>query len=151
MRKLIHTIPVGVPSALIIILDAYLSLASKPVPTTVHLFEGADKVVHFLLYLVVTLIFIYDYSKFKYPHHTKLNIELVLMAVSMLLGLIMESLQLSLTVDRSFEFLDIVANVSGAAVGFLIQRLWLMHEFRKIHASGKHHHHHHHHHHHSEK
>lgn len=144
IKKLIHIIPAGVPSVLAIGLDAYLSLASTPVPSSIPMFEGADKVVHFIMYMAITLVFTYDYAKYKFPHHTKLNMEFMLMTISMLLGLIMESLQLSLTVDRCFEFLDIIANVSGAAAGFLLQRLWLMHKFRKILASGQHQHHHHH-------
>jgi len=140
IKKLIHTIPAGIPSVLIVALDAYLSLASHPVPSSIPTFEGADKVVHFLLYFIITLVFTYDYAKHKFPHHTVLNKELLLMVLAMLLGLVMESMQLGFTEERSFEYYDIVANAAGAATGFGVQRLWLMKRFRHFLGSRRHHH-----------
>ena len=80
MKNFIKSIPVGVLSALMILIVAYLSLDPDPLGEhDFHLFPGADKVAHFLMYLVTACIFIFDYAKFKLPHHTKWNLELLFM------------------------------------------------------------------------
>lgn len=131
-KKLILAIPTGLPSALILAADLYLSLTSEPLPSSMPSFDGIDKIYHVLFYFVLTLVFTYDYAKLKFPHHTKLNIELLIVASSMLLGLLLESLQLVMNEGRCFEYYDIAANCAGVIIAFGTQRLWLMHLMRKL-------------------
>ena len=144
MKNLIKSIPVGGFSALMILLVAYLSLDPDPLgEQKLQLFAGADKVAHFLLYLFTACVFIFDYAKFKLPHHTKLNHELLFMCCAMLLGLLMEIGQLALSNGRVYDNVDLVANCLGAAAGFGWMhwrglkklRRWLLHS--------RHHRHHH--------
>ncbi|MBQ0069454.1 MAG: VanZ family protein [Bacteroidales bacterium] len=144
MKKLILAIPVGLPSVAVTALVAYFSLSSDPVAPDMDMFPGCDKVCHFIMYFVTALVYFYDYTKKKFPHHTKLNKDLFITAVTMLLGLLMESGQMVLNNGRAFEWLDIVANWTGAVLAFGVARLWLMHEYRKF-IGHKHHHHHRHH------
>ncbi len=145
MRKIILLIPSGVLSLLVTAAVAYLSLAPDPVGEDFFFFHGADKVAHCLMYLGITLVYTYDLIKACAPHHTKVNKELVVTALAMLLGLVMESAQLGMGLGRSFEATDIAANSMGALMGFGLQRLWLGHHMREF-IFPRHHHHHHHHH-----
>ena len=150
MRKFLKTIPTGMPSLLALVLLAYLSLAPNPFDVNeVHLFAGADKLVHVLMYGGTTLAFLFDYAKHRLPHHTKINIELALTATAMVIGIVMEILQLVMRLGRSFDFNDMVANCVGAALAMVAAHFWLIPVFR--HSMLRYHHHRHHHHRTSEK
>ena len=135
MRKLLLLIPAGVLSVIVILAIAYASLSSDPMGIShIHLFEGADKVMHFLMYFVASVVFITDYAKVRLPHHTRLNAELALTASAMLLGLLMEVGQLVLTPEsRSYDILDLVVNCLGALAGFAFLRYCGgMHRYRRM-------------------
>lgn len=146
MKNLFKAIPVGVMSVLMILLVSYLSLDPDPLgKQELQLFAGADKVGHFLLYLVTACVFISDYAKFKLPHHTTLNLELLFMCCAMLLGLLMEIGQLILSNGRTYDVIDLVANCLGAATGFAWMHWRGLHKMRRwLLKSGYHHRHHHH-------
>ncbi len=145
MRKLIKSIPAGIPSALICIFIAYLSLAPNPLDINdVPLFPGADKLLHAIMYGGATLVFLLDYAKSKLPHHTKTNNEIAITAGTMVFGFVMEILQLITRMGRSYDLLDVAANCAGAILAFLLVRYWLMHRFRRLMLGRRHHHHHHH-------
>ncbi len=142
MRQLLKSIPVGVLSALAIVLTAYFSLDPNPLgDNNIMLFAGADKVAHLLLYLLVTVLFITDYAKYKLPHHTKLNLELMFMCCAMLLGLLMEVGQLVLSNGRIYDVIDLAANCVGAFAGFAYMHWWGLHRFRRLMLHSRHHHH----------
>ena len=131
MRKLIHAIPAGVPSAILTGIIAYLTLANHPIGEDVPLFEGADKVVHFIMYFALTLTLYYDCAKKKYPHHLTTNCDFLLCSIAMLMGLVFEVGQLATKV-RCFYYRDIVANCLGALAAGALQHFWLMHYMRKF-------------------
>lgn len=140
MKNFIKAIPVGVLSALAILVVAYLSLDPDPLGSNnFTLFTGADKVAHFLLYLVTTCIFIFDYAKFRLPHHTKLNLELLFMCCAMLLGLLMEIGQLALSNGRLYDTFDMMANCLGAAAGFSYMHWRGLHKMRRWLLHSRHH------------
>ena len=144
MKNFIKAIPVGVLSALAILVVSYLSLDPDPLgDNEFKLFAGADKVAHFLMYLATACIFIFDYAKFKLPHHTKLNLELLFMCCAMLLGLLMEIGQLILSNGRVYDLLDLVANCLGAATGFCYMHWRGLHKVRRslLHSGHYHRHH----------
>ncbi len=144
MKKILKAIPTGITSLLALMLLSYLSLAPDPFDVNeIPAFAGADKLVHILMYAGTTLAFLFDYAKHRLPHHTKLNIELALTATAMVIGIVMEILQLVMRLGRNFDFRDIVANCIGAALALALAHLWLIPSFR--HTMLRHHHHHHHH------
>lgn len=138
LRKLILAIPAGIPSTIAIAVILYLSLSNDPVPASFPLFPGADKVVHFFLYAIACSVFLYDYAKYKFPHHTTTERELFIMCLTMLFGLIMEGCQLKFTETRCFEVNDILANSAGAFAAYLLLHYWLLHDIRCF-ISGKRH------------
>lgn len=128
-------IPAGVLSAVVVAAIAYASLSADPMGISqLHLFAGADKVVHFLMYAVASVVFIVDYAKVRLPHHTRLNVELALTASAMLLGLLMEVGQLVIAPEfRSYDKLDLVVNCLGALAGFAFMRYGGgMHRYRRM-------------------
>lgn len=142
MKQILKALPVGVMSALAVLLVAYLSLNSDPLGDhSIMLFPGSDKVAHFLLYLFTSAIFIIDYAKYKLPHHTKLNLELMFMCCAMLLGLLMEIGQLVLSNGRTYDAVDLVANCLGAAAGFGYMHQWGLSRLRRTMLHSRHRHH----------
>ena len=150
MKRFLNKVPVGVLSAIAIVVIAYISLSPHPIGSGIRLFPHSDKVAHMLMYFFATIMFLMDYAKFKMPHHTKLNVELALMASAMLLGLVMEVLQLIMKIGRGYDIFDLAANCTGALLGFGFMKWKGMHSFRRnvLYSSHRHHHSHGHHHHH---
>ena len=131
MMKLLTNIPMGVLSFLATVLCCYFSLDAKPIGAEeLTLFEGADKVVHGLMYFLITCAYILDYTKYRMPHHSRINVELALAATAIMLGGVMEVLQLEMNLGRGFEALDWVADAVGAALGFAFMHWWFIHYYR---------------------
>jgi VanZ family protein len=113
-------------SALLVLCIVYLSLASPsgfekiPVPT----FEGADKIVHFLMYLLLTIVFFVDFRKSR----QHLHIFVQCAVFPFLLGGLMEILQWQFTAHRSGDYFDLLADVAGIAAGYLLMKTLI---FRK--------------------
>ncbi len=128
MKKIILAIPTGTLSVLVTLLLLYLSLASNPFDVrSVHLFPNADKCVHFLMYFGCAMVYMYEYAKHRLPHHTNLNGELAIASSLAVMGVFIETAQMTLTSDRSFEWLDCLANATGAFTGFLLMHFWGKH------------------------
>ena len=157
MKKILNRIPVGVFSVIATAIVVYLLLApASDVESSWFAwlnFKHSDKLVHFLLFLFLNLAYLYDYTKYKYPHHTKINPELAFTAVAAMLGLVTESCQLAMNTGREFDNFDIVADVLGAFAALGLMRWFGGHVLRKYvfkrNKKRRHHHHHHHHHDHS--
>jgi VanZ family protein len=92
----------------------YLSLSSPAgkEPWTLFLVRG-DLVLHFICYLGMTLLYFAAYFTYQYPLK-KAFIS------SLLLGLLMEFLQLIPVFERFFDLLDLLANSLGAGLGVLL-------------------------------
>lgn len=149
IAKFYKAIPVWVTSIIILIIIAYCSLDSNPLDiNSIKLFEGADKVIHFIMYFTLCTAFIFDYAKTRLPHHTKFSSEAAFTTFAFLIGFIMEILQAKISEFRVFDINDIIANTLGAVTALIIIKVWLMHKFRKAMVPlyvRRHHHHHHHH------
>lgn len=146
MKSFLRAIPAGTATIVLLGIITYLSLADKPFGDThISLFRGADKVVHILMYLVLDVVVLLDYTKHRYPHHTSDNIAMALTACVSLYGLMIELAQLMMEdTGRTYEIADWYADTFGAMLGFFVARLWLCRWYRH-HIISNHHHHHHHH------
>lgn len=137
-------LPTGFLSFIITAVVIYLSLASNPLDLNSYtFFPGFDKVAHALMYFGCVVVYLFDYTKYKSPHHTKLNVELVISAYAAVMGMFLEIAQLGLTTCREFEFTDCLANAVGAVLGFLVMRFWGIRFVRHhvLHLRHSHHHH----------
>ncbi len=93
---------------LLVVLVLYLSLTSEPIEMT-GLFDSEDKLYHALAYFTLMAWFAQIY------HQSMQRIAIALVFVFM--GLTLEYLQ-SLNPNRYAEFGDMLANVTGVALGF---------------------------------
>lgn len=110
-----------VPTVFVLIAITYLSLAEDPVHVReIHLFEGADKLVHGCMYLGLVVVGGYDMYRIGLrPSGTSYFLWTV---VSVAWGGLMELLQGALTMGRSADWYDFLANACGAFVGFWVCR-----------------------------
>lgn len=77
-----------------------------------------DKIFHFLAYCVFTLLWFYTFVlKFEWP---KKKAILVAVSGAVLYGILIEVLQGSVTISRSFDYYDALANSLGAIITSLI-------------------------------
>ena len=90
-----------------------LSLLPKSTLQNEHmkLFKGADKIVHFTMYFI--LMFLWYWRSRKPARWSYLSIGIIF---SVALGITLEFLQKYYIPGRTFDILDIVANVSGVLV-----------------------------------
>lgn len=108
-----------VPTALVLIVITYLSLAEDPMHAQeLHLFKGADKLVHGCMYLALVVVGCFDMHRVGL-HPTRTSCVLWT-AVAVAWGGLMELLQGALTVGRTADWFDFLANTCGALVGLLL-------------------------------
>ena len=132
LEKCVLSLPKGLMSLVITAIIVYLSLDSNPLSLNrVHLFRGFDKIAHFIMYFACAMAYILDFVKFRLPHKTCSNHELAVMCLAIILGGIMEVLQLVMDNGRSYDPLDWLADALGAIAAFLFLHLWYLHFFRR--------------------
>jgi VanZ family protein len=93
---------------------AALSLLPPQDLPKVPLFPGADKIIHFLMYLVFSLLSCWALRTEKHFYRLFLII-----LISIGWGILMEYIQLAMHMGRSFSFYDVFANSLGVFVGIL--------------------------------
>jgi len=107
--------------AIIILLLSLMPSDNKEQPF--FYFQGLDKLIHGIIYAVLTIFFLNDYLKRNFF----LKNKLILLAISILFySILMEFLQLLLVTSRSGEYEDVLANLAGIIIGLII--IWI---FRK--------------------
>ena len=84
----------------------------------IHPMPNTDKLIHFMMYLIFTVIFFYEYRK---THPIKqLRFYLVVMTLPIIYGGLMELFQSIFTTNRSADVFDFLANSVGVFVGVTI-------------------------------
>ncbi len=130
MKSFILSIPKGIPSVIAVLAVFYFTFAKNPLGVNaLKIFPYAMEVGHFVLYFVVALVFILDYAKARLPHHSKINQEMALAAVTGVLALLME-IGLMWRTNGSYNVSNVYAAAVGAALAFLFYHFWLLHPFR---------------------
>lgn len=85
---------------------------------SIFLFEGADKIVHFLMYS--SLMFLWGINKKNLINiQNKKNWLYLGVLYCIVIGVTAEIIQYYSALGRSFELNDIIANISGTIVMFL--------------------------------
>jgi VanZ family protein len=94
---------------------AALSLLPPNDLPKIELFRGADKMIHFMMYFIFSVLFCWALK-------TELNYSRILFIVLVTVGwgILMEFLQLDMHMGRSFSWFDALANTIGVAFGILI-------------------------------
>lgn len=84
-------------------------------------FPGADKIIHTLMYAVLTLAFIHA---IHHPLRSPARSAALAALLATLYGLALEILQGALTTTRAFDLYDALANAAGAILAALLAYLW---------------------------
>ncbi len=130
MKSFLLSIPRGVPSVVIILIVMYCTFAKNPFfVNALNVFPGAEQLGHFILYFAMASVLILDYAKSRLPHHSKINQEMALAAVSGVTALLME-IGLMFYTGFKYDANNVIAGVIGAACAFLFYHFWLLHPFR---------------------
>jgi len=116
MRKITNTLKYW-KSALVTAFILHLSFASPSEFKSIPTFENEDKLIHFLMYLSLTAILIFDSTRLNLSK----RIQLVLCLVyPILLGGIVEILQPIYFFPRSASWFDWLADTLGSIAGWYI-------------------------------
>ena len=118
------------PTLVVLVTITYLSLAEDPVHTKgIRLFEGADKLVHGCMYLGLVFAGCYDLYRASARFVASQVIWLVCGAIAW--GGLMELLQGAMSMNRSADWCDFLANSCGALSGLLLGVYVLPYLFRR--------------------
>ncbi len=114
MKLIIHYHKTILLTFLILFLSLHSFESLRP---GVFHFRNADKVIHFLMYFGITLVFLFEH----YIETLKMNKkDYVLNIYPLILGGIIEIIQNIFTNSRSGEWYDFIANISGIIIANII-------------------------------
>ena len=133
MKAALFKIPVFVPTVTVVAVVAYLTLSSDPLDgMKLPLFYGADKAVHFLMFLGVGGCLRFDFGRLRAFSGSR-YVAALCFALAVVYGGLIEVAQESMAAGRSGDSVDFLADATGALSG-----VWLAYRllFKKGRADG---------------
>lgn len=122
--KILDRIPRFLTSAVVTAGVLYLTLAPRPFGSVrIPLFEGADKVVHFMMFLSMAFAYHFDFRRGKKPVDEARLMGWIFVSLSAFGGLI-ELVQWKMRMGRSGDWYDLLADIAGAVYGIILA--WLI-------------------------
>ena len=122
--KILDRIPRFLTSAVVTAGVLYLTLAPRPFGSVrIPLFEGADKVVHFMMFFAMALAYHFDFRRGKKPVDEARLMGWIFVSLSAFGGLI-ELAQWKMRMGRSGDWYDLLADIAGAVYGIILA--WLI-------------------------
>lgn len=122
--KILDRIPRFLTSAVVTAGVFYLTLAPRPFGSVrIPLFEGADKVVHFMMFLAMAFAYHFDFRRGKKPVDEARLMGWIFVSLSAFGGLI-ELAQWKMRMGRSGDWYDLLADIAGAVYGIILA--WLI-------------------------
>ena len=122
--KILDTIPRFLTSAVVTAGVLYLTLAPRPFGSVrIPLFEGADKVVHFMMFFAMAFAYHFDFRRGKKPVDEARLMGWIFVSLSAFGGLI-ELAQWKMRMGRSGDWYDLLADIAGAVYGIILA--WLI-------------------------
>lgn len=122
--KILDRIPRFLTSAVVTAGVLYLTLAPRPFGSVrIPLFEGADKVVHFMMFLAMAFAYHFDFRRGKKPIDEARLMGWIFVSLSAFGGLI-ELAQWKMRMGRSGDWYDLLADIAGAVYGIILA--WLI-------------------------
>lgn len=122
--KILDRIPRFLTSAVVTAGVLYLTLAPRPfVSVRIPLFEGADKVVHFMMFFAMAFAYHFDFRRGKKPVDEARLMGWIFVSLSAFGGLI-ELAQWKMRMGRSGDWYDLLADIAGAVYGIILA--WLI-------------------------
>lgn len=122
--KILDRIPRFLASAVVTAGVLYLTLAPRPFGSVrIPLFEGADKVVHFMMFFAMAFAYHFDFRRGKKPVDEARLMGWIFVSLSAFGGLI-ELAQWKMRMGRSGDWYDLLADIAGAVYGIILA--WLI-------------------------
>lgn len=122
--KILDRIPRFLTSAVVTAGVLYLTLAPRPFGSVrIPLFEGADKVVHFMMFFAMAFAYHFDFRRGKKPVYEAHLMGWIFVSLSAFGGLI-ELAQWKMRMGRSGDWYDLLADIAGAVYGIILA--WLI-------------------------
>lgn len=122
--KILDRIPRFLTSAVVTAGVLYLTLAPRPFGSVrIPLFEGADKVVHFMMFFAMAFAYHFDFPRGKKPVDEARLMGWIFVSLSAFGGLI-ELAQWKMRMGRSGDWYDLLADIAGAVYGIILT--WLI-------------------------
>lgn len=122
--KILDRIPWFLTSAVVTAGVLYLTLAPRPFGSVrIPLFEGADKVVHFMMFFAMAFAYHFDFRRGKKPVDEARLMGWIFVSLSAFGGLI-ELAQWKMRMGRSGDWYDLLADIAGAVYGIILA--WLI-------------------------
>lgn len=122
--KILDRIPRFLTSAVVTAGVLYLTLAPRPFGSVrIPLFEGADKVVHFMMFFAMAFAYHFDFRRGKKPVDEARLMGWIFVSLSAFGGLI-ELAQWKMRMGRSGDWYDLLADISGTVYGIILA--WLI-------------------------
>lgn len=122
--KILDRIPRFLTSAVVTAGVLYLTLAPRPFGSVrIPLFEGADKVVHFMMFFAMAFAYHFDFRRGKKPVDEARLMGWIFVSLSAFCGLI-ELAQWKMRMGRSGDWYDLLADIAGAVYGIILA--WLI-------------------------
>lgn len=121
--KIIRKVPAGLMTMAIVVTIAYVSLDGDPFDASmIPLFEGADKVIHAIMYFTLVAVLLFDAVKFRKCGKAGKAVTLASVVVAFAYSVLMEYLQDQMGLGRTASVADLVANLAGACLGALFMK-----------------------------
>ena len=122
--KILDRIPRFLTSAVVTAGVLYLTLAPRPFGSVrIPLFDGADKVVHFMMFFAMAFAYHFDFRRGKKPVDEARLMGWIFVSLSAFGGLI-ELAQWKMRMGRSGDWYDLLADIAGAVYGIILA--WLI-------------------------
>ena len=122
--KILDRIPRFLTSAVVTAGVLYLTLAPRPFGSVrIPLFEGADKVVHFMMFFAMAFAYHFDFRRGKKPVDEARLMGWIFVSLSAFGGLI-ELAQWKMRMGRSGDWYALLADIAGAVYGIILA--WLI-------------------------
>ena len=122
--KILDRIPRFLTSAVVTAGVLYLTLAPRPFGSVrIPLFEGADKVVHFMMFFAMAFAYHFDFRRGKKPVDEARLMGWIFVSLSAFGGLI-ELAQWKMRMGRSGDWYDLLTDIAGAVYGIILA--WLI-------------------------
>ncbi len=122
--KILDRIPRFLTSAVVTAGVLYLTLAPRPFGSVrIPLFEGADKVVHVMMFFAMAFAYHFDFRRGKKPVDEARLMGWIFVSLSAFGGLI-ELAQWKMRMGRSGDWYDLLADIAGTVYGIILA--WLI-------------------------
>lgn len=125
MKRLIHIFdswPSGILSVIILGIILWLTLDSEPVDVDIPVFNGVDKIVHGIMFGGLASAICLDVQRKSWMRLISVWWCVAAFVAASLVGCVVEWLQETMNLGRSFEVADMVADAVGALLFTILAR-----------------------------